>query len=432
MITLTRDNRMRGVKEINVFTHVRNWWSRRSLTLADNEILDYLKINKSGIHSDKLKELSYFTCIKILSEAMSKIPCKLYKDDNGSKEKAKKHRLYQLLTLRPNPNMSASIFFKYVEYQRNDKGNAIIFIDTDKKGKVRGLYPLPWERIEVWVDNAGILGESNDIWYIYKDDNQKEYKMHISEVIHLISGVTTNGITGLSMREQLSLSVENNQAADEYINNYWKEGLQGTGILYYTGEVNKGARDKMKQKIQDMATGLDNAGKLIPIHQDFKYEKFNNDLEGSQFMELKKLSITQIAAAFGIKMHQLNDLDRSTHSNIIEQQKSFYVDTLLAILTAYEQEFNYKLLNDVELERGYEFKFNIDVIMRGNFKEKMTALTDAVNKGVMTANEAREKLDLSHKKEGDSLTCNGNMQKLEDIGAYYKNKKSKKDKKEEK
>lgn len=61
--------------------------------------------------------------------------------------------------------------------------------------------------------------------------------------------------------------------------------------------------------------------------------------------------------------------------------------------------------------------------MRGNYKAKVTALTDAVNKGLMTPNEAREKLDLSHKKNGDFLMCNGNMQKVSDIGAYYKNKK---------
>lgn len=67
------------MNRINVFTHVRNWWSRRSLTLADKEILDFLKINKSGVHSDKLKELTYFTCIKILSESMSKIPCNYIK-----------------------------------------------------------------------------------------------------------------------------------------------------------------------------------------------------------------------------------------------------------------------------------------------------------------------------------------------------------------
>lgn len=212
------------------------------------------------------------------------------------------------------------MFFKYVEYQRNDKGNALIFIDTDKRGKVTGLYPLPWDRIEVWVDNAGILGEPNDIWYIYKDENLNEYKMHISEVIHLISVVTTNGITGLSMRQQLSLSVENNQAADEYINNYWKEGLQGTGILYYTGEINERAKKKVKEKIMSMGAGIENAGKIIPIPMEFKYEKFNNDLEGSQFMELKKLSITQIAAAFGIKMHQLNDLERSTQQILLSSK----------------------------------------------------------------------------------------------------------------
>ncbi len=81
-------------------------------------------------------------------------------------------------------------------------------------------------------------------------------------------------------------------------------------------------------------------------------------LTDSQFIELKKYSALQIAAAFGIKPNQINDYEKSSYSNSEMQQLSFYVDTMLFVLKQYEEEVNYKLLSDDETEDGLYFKMN--------------------------------------------------------------------------
>jgi HK97 family phage portal protein len=410
------------VNNIGLLNNARNWWNRRSLSLTDKQILELFGIETSGITANKLKEITYFTCIKILGETISKLPLKLYKSIDGSTEKAPEHPLYHLLKTRPNPLMTAASFWKYVEYQRNDKGNAVVYIETTNKGKVSALWPLNYDDIEVWVDNAGLFGTPNDVWYIYKKAG-KEYRMHHEEVLHFISGVTTNGITGLSMPEYLKTQVENAQYGQNYINNYWKSGLQGAGILYYTGDLNERAKNNVKNKIQEMAQGIKNAGQLIPIPLEFKYEKFNNSMADSQFLEVSKLTVTQIAAAFGVKMHQLNDLERATNHNHEQQQKAFYADTLLAILTAYEQELNHKLLLKRELLEGYEIRFNVDALLRVDIKTRYEAYRIGIQSGFLKINEARRMENLPTTAEGESLICNGNMQFVKDIGAYYKNEK---------
>lgn len=52
-------------------------------------------------------------------------------------------------------------------------------------------------------------------------------------------------------------------------------------------------------------------------------------LSDSQFIELKKYSALQIAAAFGIKPNQINDYTKSSYSNSEMQQLSFLTDTML-------------------------------------------------------------------------------------------------------
>lgn len=90
--------------------------------------------------------------------------------------------------------------------------------------------------------------------------------------------------------------------------------------------------------------------KLVPL--DIK-------LSDSQFIELKKYSALQIAAAFGVKPNQINDYTKSSYSNSEMQQLSFLTDTMLFVLKQYEEEVNYKLLSDEEaLNEGKYFKLN--------------------------------------------------------------------------
>ena len=58
----------------------------------------------------------------------------------------------------------------------------------------------------------------------------------------------------------------------------------------------------------------------------------------SQFLELNQLSSLQIASVFGIKAHEINNLERATHSNVEHEQREFYIEILQAILVMYEQE----------------------------------------------------------------------------------------------
>ena len=142
-------------------------------------------------------------------------------------------------------------------------------------------------------------------------------------------------------------------------------------------------------------------------------------LTDSQFVELKKYSALQIAAAFGIKPNQVNDYEKSSYSNSEMQQLSFYVDTMLFVLKQYEEEVNYKLLSDDEVEEGLYFKMNEKVLLRTDSKTQMEILKEGINNGIETVNEARRKLDLMDMDGGDVLIVNGTYVPLTKVGAAY-------------
>lgn len=391
------------------------------ISLDDKELLKWLGINIEDINvqgKNSLKQATVFGCLKVLSDTVSKLPIKIYKNTNGTK-KVTDHYLSPLLKLRPNPYMSASDFWKCVEVQRNIYGNAYVALDYNGRGQITGLYPLDANKMKIFVDDVGLLSSSNKIWYIYSDNLGHQHKFLSDEIMHF-KGLTTDGIVGLSVIEQLKHLIQNGKSSEEYINKFFKNGLQVKGLVQYVGDLNSDAERTFIENFERMSSGLKNAHRIAMLPIGYQFQPISQKLVDAQFLENSQLTIRQIAAMFGVKMHQLNDLDRATHTNIAEQQRGFYIDTLQSILTMYEQESDYKLFLNSEIRKGYYLKFNADAILRADTKTRYESYTQAIQNGFKTPNEVRELEEDEPLLGGDKLLVNGNMIPIEMVGEQYK------------
>ncbi|NNV07503.1 phage portal protein [Geobacillus sp. MMMUD3] len=390
-------------------------------SLNDPALLDFLGISPSEVNvygKNALKEATVYACIKILAESLSKLPLKTYREDENGVNKAVKHYLYRLLKLRPNPYMSASDFAKCNETQRNIYGNAYVNIETDEKGRIVGLWPIDAGKVRIWIDDIGLFSSKNHIWYEV-DVGTERRKLMPNELLHFKSGVTLDGIVGVPPLDYLRATVENAAAAGRFINNFYKQGLQVKGIVQYVGDLNPEAQKKFREKFEEMSSGLKNSHRIALMPIGYEFKPISLTMSDAQFLENTELTIRQIATAFGIKMHQLNDLSRATHTNVAEQQRQFYVDTLLPILTMYEQEMTYKLFLDSELDAGYYVKFNVDSILRADIKTRYEAYAIGIQNGFLEPDEARAKEDLPPRPGGNQLIVNGNYIPLTMVGQQY-------------
>jgi HK97 family phage portal protein len=390
-----------------------------TFTLQDQEIAKALGIELEGISPDKAKEATYFTCMRILTDNISKLPLKMkQKSSNGVKERTD-HYMHEKLLLRPNMYMSASDFWKAVEFNRNHFGHSIVYINMLPNGQIEGLYPLDMTRVQIWMDDAGIMGNKGAVWYTYTDGSGQRI-LQIHDVLHF-KGLTRNGITGMSVRDYLQSTVENLQYGTEYVNKFFKGGLSAKGLLQYTGDIEPNAMNRMRERFETMANGINNVGKILPVPLGFTFQTINSTMADAQFLELSSFSIRQITAAFGVKMHQVNDLTRATHSNVAETMKEFYIETLQSILVMYEQELSWKLTTEDERKTGNYYQFNVDSILRASLKERYESYKLGIDSGWMYPNDARIQEGLPTDPHGNFLIVNGSMQKLEDVGALYKN-----------
>ena len=363
-----------------------------------------------------VKEAVTYACVRIRSESVAKLPLKVYK---GS-QKCNDHYLNYLLRLRPNPFMTAFTYHKTVEALNCIHGNAYVYIEFNRKnGRVVALYPLENSRVKIYVDDIGILGKANYLYYVYTDKTGKQYKLESHEVLHFIGGISFNGIVGLPPTLYLQGLIENSKASQEFLNNYYKNGLQTKGIIQYVGDLGDEAQKTFLNKFESMSSGLKNAHRVSLLPIGYQFQPISSNLGDAQFIENSKLSARQIAAAYGVKMHQINEIEKATYNNVEQSQKDFYLETMQPILTNYEQEYVYKLLLNSEIKNDYWLKFNIDAILRSDPKTRAETNKISVSGGIKTTNEARADEDLPPLEGGDALLGNGNLIPLQIAGLQY-------------
>lgn len=383
-----------------------------------NQLLNFLGIDDKN--EKALSEATYFACLKVLSESVGKMPLKLLKHEtNNGVITARKHSLYNILYSRPNPFMTSTSFWSTVEQNRDHYGNAYVYIKG--AGKKTSLWILPSDSVEVWYDNNKVLSDVADIHYIYSIGG-KLYDFKSEEILHFKTSNTFDGIKGISVREQLKMTIEGNIKSQKLLNKMYKNGFTAKAVVQYTSELSEDNLKKFKNKIEKFAgTDLDDneTKMIIPLPIGTSLTPLNIKLTDNQFIEVKKYSALQIASAFGIKPTQIGDYEKASYANSEAQQLSFYVDTMLYILKQYEEEINYKLLSEDEISNGYYFKFNVAVILRADMKSQVETLCQAISNFLYTPNEARALLDMESKKGGDQLLGNGNAIPVHLAGTQY-------------
>ena len=241
--------------------------SGRTLTTADHELVEWLGID---VTKEKLSEVTYFTCLKMLAETMGKLPLKYYQTTKEGKIRADPDDMTRLLTIRPNPVMTPTALFTACEMNCQHYGNGYIWIQRQllrkKYGgdyKTAGLWVLPSNNVSVVVDNAGVFQDKGKLYYQYTDEYSGQlYVFPQEDIIHVKTSYSFNGILGKPVRQILGDMVDGARESQRFMNNLYKQGLTASMALEYTDDLDADRRRKLQQKYEDYLTGARNAGKI--------------------------------------------------------------------------------------------------------------------------------------------------------------------------
>lgn len=390
-------------------------------TDSTNEDIDaFFGITGSLEGREALNAATYYACMQIRCNAFAKLPIKIKRFEGRGSITIRDSDLNVLLQTRPNRFTSAHDFKFATEFQRIEYGDAFWYMDYDLRGRLQGLYLLDSRRMKIYIDDVGLIdiGKKNAVYYVYSDSRNGQMIFTEDEICHF-KNFSKNGIVGTPIKKYLFDCIDSELYASKMLKEKYQSGLQDPIIVQYIGELSPDKENKIKKKFASLG-GAKNAGKVVPIAPDFEVKQLETKLVNSQFFELQGLNARNISNAFGVKSFQLNDMERSTYANIEQQNRAFYTDTLLNVLTVYEQEIDWKLLTAEQRTKGWYVKINVDAILRSDNAQRAEQYQKEIASGILTPAEARELEDRPYIEGTDVLIYgNGASLPLSQLGKQY-------------
>lgn len=376
-----------------------------TLTSTDGWI-DSLTSSGETVTRDKAMGLSaFYGAVRMLSNSMGKLPIHIYRETDSGKQRDKKHVINRLLNMRPNPGMTAFTLRKAAMIQSLLYGCAYIAIFFDAVGKPKELYLLPSE-------NTVVVREAADGTKFYDTAiNGKLWSFNQDSIIEL-PWLTYDGKGGVGLLKSAKETLSTDYAAQQYAGKFYRNGARISGIVETPGTLNQENKEKLRAQFEEKHSGIANAFRVSVLDLGMKYTPLGINQKDAQFIESRNFTVEEISRFTGVPLHKLMAGKQSYESN---QQNSleYVIDTLLPVVTLWEQEFPYKLFLDNELKSGYYMKFNLAAELRGDDKARAEYHEIMFRNGFKSINEVRELEDDNDIEGGDAHFVTKNYWTLE-------------------
>jgi len=354
-----------------------------------------------------LRHTVVYACNQAVADAMASVTLSLYRRKDNAKEEAKDHPLYNLLKYAPNPYMTSFEWRQMIITDLNLRGRHFSQKIRNGRGEVIGLYPLIADNMQV------MLNDRKEIVYLYAIDND-HVPLKAEEVLHIKGLPDSTGLDGINPVEYNRKAIELSKTTEVFGINFFKNGANGSGILQHPQTLSDEAFERLQKSFAEKYQGLANSGKPIILEEGMKYERLSLSNEDSQFLETRKFQKAEIAALFKVPLYMLGDMEKSTFNNMEQMATNFVVNTLMPFAVKIEQAIHRQVLGT---DSDLFVKFNLNSLMRGDYKTRTEGYKTLLNIGALNPNEIRslEGFDPMGK-EGDKYYMQLNMATLEQIG----------------
>lgn len=222
---------------------------------------------------------------------------------------------------------------------------------------------------------------------------RKEYPP--ADVVHFRGHGST--IAGLSPLETLRRVLAEEYEAGEYRAGLWKNAARMSGIIKRPAaapEWTDPARERFTSEFAALYSGASNSGKTAVLEEGMEFVPNSFSARDSEYLAGRKLTREEVARSYHVPLPMVGILDHATFSNIKEQHKNLYQDCLGPILVEFEEELELQLVPEFPDVDGVYLEFNIAEKLKGSFEEQAQALSSAVGRPWLTADEARARQNL--------------------------------------
>ncbi len=326
------------------------------------------------------------TCFATLAKHIAKLEPTITVLDSGRKKPSIENKLlYHVLTLEPNPYMTAYDFYYKLAYSLIQNQNAYVKIGRDKYGNVISFWVLDYQSVEprelddeIYLKFQFRSGETETI--PYRDIIHVRYNFGAGD---FIARTESNIAENLALLDVLQQSFRNKAVNSGKIK----------GVAQITGQAGSEA---WKQKARELTNNLKDAsqGGIVTTDSTVTFTAIDSQPEAADTAQLDYVR-DNIYNYFGISKNIVGGKYSES------EWQSFFENTIEPIAITLSQEFTRKILSPKEIEQGYAIHFSGNRLMYSEMKTKIALIRELRPLGLLTTNQCLELLNLPPIEDGE-------------------------------
>lgn len=292
------------------------------------------------------------------------------------------------LLKRPNPMQAWDAFIENVITDRLILGECAVVAPPGRRQPVE-LWPVCPLDIEVKPGRGGV-----PLSYVHK--------LNGKETVFPVDQITGQGDLwfnraydpanywrGMSPLVAAGLVADTHNAGVKWNYKLLRNSARPSGLLQIAAGSGGEIVAQVKEWFARTMQGADNAGKPLIAEGEAKWTQMDATSRDMDFLNTQKEAAKLIAAAFGVPL-PLIDNDASSYNNMETAKERFYTDTVIPLARSILSSFGAWLLP--RYGEGLEFEIDLDkiVALEGARARMFDRMVKAVEKGIITVNEARE------------------------------------------
>lgn len=346
-----------------------------------------------------------FNAIQIISEAVGTLPAIVYrKQGDGVRQADTSNPVAKLFSDAPNDLQTPSEFVTMMMANCLMHGAAYAEIIRDANGRPTALWPLhPGHVVVERITGARRIR--------YQVSDEVRTRRLLPEEVFAIRDRFDDPFTPRSRLDRAREALGGAVATERFAGAVWRNGARLSGIVSHPEQIGPEAAKTLRETLQAIYGGHDNAGKIGVLEEGMTWTGTSATPHDAELSEARKLAVLEVARIFNIPAPLLNELSNANYSNVVEMRRQFAAGTIQPWLTRWEQ----SILRDLFTESGrrsHEVEFDMDLLVRADFLQRLQGYRIGREIGLYSANELRrfEHLNPRDDAEADAFLTPLNMQ----------------------
>ncbi len=337
-----------------------------------------------------------FAATSFIAETLASLPLILYRrlDNDGAKERARDHRLYNTLRYRPNQWMTAIDFIGCGQMHAGLRGNAYQEIRDD--GRTIELHPLHPDLTTVEQLESGRTRLE-----VRHPKTGKTRTLLQDEFVH-IRDLSDDGFTGQARAVLAREAIAVAAAGEAFVAGFFKNDATGRLLIKHPGALSSEKKAEIRRDMDENYAGWSNRSRTMLLTNGVEATELGNRRDSGFIVDPRNFQVADILRFWRVPGFLAGQEEKSTTwgTGLIEMKNAVVTFTVRPWGTRWEQGLTRALLTEEEQEE-YFIEFLYADLLRGDLKSQMESYKTGREIGVWSPNDVRKKLNENPREGGD-------------------------------